>query len=128
MAAYTGEARYFALAHETLATVTAFVTRAPAMFGQWLSAFHLAANGTSGLAVVGDLSTAAALELLSVARSSFRPALIVAARPPGAETIVPLLERREPASDTVATAWLCRGSTCLPPTSDAEELSASLDA
>ncbi len=128
MAAYTGEVRYSALAHETLATVTAFVTRAPAMFGQWLSAFHLAANGTSGLAVVGDLSTAAALELLSVARSSFRPALIVAARPPGAETIVPLLERREPASDTVATAWLCRGSTCLPPTSDAEELSASLDA
>ncbi len=42
MAAYTGEARYFALAHETLATVTAFVTRRhSAMFGQWLSAFHL---------------------------------------------------------------------------------------
>jgi len=127
MAAYTGDGRYTRYAEETLGSATRLVTRAPMMFGQWLSALHLAESGVAELAVVGDLSSPVARDLLSVAGSSYRPDLVVAARPSGTRSALALLEGREPDAGAVATAWLCRGSTCLPPTSDPDELSVLLD-
>ncbi len=127
MAAYTGEGRYSSVAEDTLASAAGLVERAPVMFGQWLQAFHLADTGLTELAVTGDLSTPQAESLLSVASGSLRPAMITAARAAGADSVVPMLQGREPSPGAEATAWVCRNNTCSAPTSDPDELRTLLD-
>jgi uncharacterized protein YyaL (SSP411 family) len=122
LGAYTGEHRYAAAAESALVPALALVSRAPVMFGQWLSAQLRAETATTEVAIVGDVTTAPGSELLSVARSAFRPHAVVAARPAGRPSLIPMLENREPAPGTAATAWVCRRSTCAPPTSDPAEL------
>jgi uncharacterized protein YyaL (SSP411 family) len=126
MAAYTGENAYWTLAEETLDPMGPLVERAPLAFGNWLSAWHLAAEGLVEVAVVGDADHPNTRALISVVDDSFRPTQIAAARPPGAATIVPLLAGREPPPGGGAAAWVCRRSTCAAPTSDPEELLALL--
>jgi len=126
IAAYTGEARYSRLAEETMATAADAVRRAPIMFGQWLSAFHLAERGIDELGVIGDLRSPEAFALLAAAGASFRPALVTAARSAGAASAIPILHGREPGPGVAAAAWLCRGAACLPSTSDPKELAGLL--
>ena len=126
MSAYTGEGSHWSLAEETLASTAGLVPRAPVMFGQWLSAYHLAETGLMELAVVGGLSDPEARALLAVVHSAFRPTLVTAARPAGSASLIPILKGREPEPGVSVAAWVCRGSTCLAPTSDPEELRALL--
>ncbi len=126
MAAYTGESAYWTLAEETLDPMGPLVERAPLAFGNWLSAWHLAAEGLVEVAVVGDADHPKTRALRSVVDGSFRPTQIAAARPPGAASIVPLLAGREPPPGGGAAAWVCRRSTCAAPTSDPEELNTLL--
>jgi uncharacterized protein YyaL (SSP411 family) len=126
MAAYTGDDRYSSLAYETLAATPELIQRAPVMFGQWLSAFDLSQSGITEVAVVGDPAAPQTGALLAVAAASFRSTVITAARPAGTHSRVPILQDREPGLGAVATAWVCRNSTCLAPTTDPEELSSLL--
>jgi uncharacterized protein len=127
MAAYTGESGYSEIAEEIMAGAAELVDRSPVAFGQWLQAFHLVDAGLTELSVAGDLSTPQADDLLAVASSSFRPALVTAARTAGADTVVPMLRGRDPGPSATAVAWVCRHNTCAAPTSDPEELRALLD-
>ena len=127
MAAYTGESTYSTLAEETLDPIASVAERAPLAVGQWLSAYHLADSGLVEVAVVGDMDNPRTKALLSVVNSTFRPAQVAAARPPAAESIIPLLAGRESQPDDWAAAWVCRRSTCAAPTSDPDELRALLD-
>jgi hypothetical protein len=122
MAAYTGEGRYLDVAHEALASLAREAGRAPVMSGQWLSAALFAETGATEVAIVGDLSQPQSAALLKAARETFRPHMVLAARPAGAPSTIPILGDREPQPGDSATAWVCRRSTCAPPTGDPAEL------
>ncbi|MBN1629114.1 MAG: thioredoxin domain-containing protein [Thermoleophilia bacterium] len=126
MAAYTGAGSYWDLADETLASAGPIVERAPVMASQWLTANLLAETGLDEVAVIGDLSTREVQSLLAVITSSFRPALVVGARQTGSESLLPILQDREPPPGVQAAAWVCRSSTCAAPTSDPTELAGLL--
>ena len=126
MAAYTGEARYLEAGTRAVEAGPGLIERAPVMFGQWLTATLLLERGTREVAVVGELTGTEGAALLAEIRSALRPDLIVAARPAGRPTVVPLLEDREPATGLNAVAWVCSHATCMPPTGDPTELAALL--
>jgi uncharacterized protein len=127
MAAFTGENRYSDLAERTLAPMGALIERAPLGFGQWLFAYQMLAHGTTEVAVVGRVDGADAKALLDVYNSGFRPAGVLAARPPATVSAVPLLDEREPPPGADAAAWVCEHSTCSAPTTDADDLRSILD-
>jgi uncharacterized protein YyaL (SSP411 family) len=127
MAAYTGEDRYRRLAEDALASLAAVAAAAPVMSGQWLSAALLAHEGVVEVAIVGDTTGPAGGALLAAARDFFRPLAVVAAGPAGAASRIPLLQEREPQPGTKAQAWVCRHSTCAPPTADPAELTRLLE-
>ena len=102
------------------------VERAPVMAGQWLTANLLVETGLSEVAVVGNLNAADTQSLLAVIGSSFRPTLVVGARQTGAESLLSILQDREPPPGSQAAAWVCRGSACAAPTSDPMELAGLL--
>ncbi len=122
MAGYTGENRYRELAEDALDSLASGASAAPVMSGQWLSAALLAEEGTTEVAVVGDLADPRGRALLATVRDGFRPFVVLAARPAGAPSQIPLLLEREPGAGVPAAAWLCRHSTCAPPTTDPAEL------
>ncbi len=126
MAALTGEDRYLDLADEAAASLAYEASRAPVMCGQWLSAALLAEAGVTEVAIVGDLSHPRGAALLTAARGTLRPLMVLAARPAGATSAIPLLADREPRPGEPATAWVCRRSTCAPPTGDPAELAGLL--
>jgi len=127
MGAFTGDRAYVDRAEETLRTAAGLVGRAPVMFGQWLLGNLLVETGLTEVAVVGDPSDPQRKALLSVLRETLRPAMVTAIRPPGSASSIPMLERREPPARAGATAWVCRRSTCSPPTGDPRELRGLLE-
>jgi len=126
MAAYTGENQYLEQAEETLVSAGPIVQGAPEMAGQWLTANLLAETGLTEVAVTGDLASPKAKELLAVIDSSFRPALVAGARQTGCDSHIAMLQGRETPAGTQACAWVCRHSTCSPPTGDPAELERQL--
>ena len=90
IAAFTGESRYRELAEETLAPMGALLERAPLAFGQWLSAYQLADTGITEIAVVGRVDHPRTEALLNVCSRTFRPATVVAARPPAESSVISL--------------------------------------
>ena len=127
MAAYTGDSRYLEWADEALASLAYEASRAPVMSGQWLSAALLAETGLTEVTIVGDLSHPRGAALLAAVRDALRPLMALAARPAGAASAIPLLEDKEPRPGDTATAWVCRQSTCAPPTADPAELARLLE-
>ena len=119
-AAYTGEHRYRESAVETLASLAGVADAAPVMSGQWLSAALVANEGLTEVSIVGGGPEVAAL--FAAARDGFVPLVVVAAKPAGAISHIPLLAGRESQPGTAATAWVCRDSTCSAPTADPAEL------
>jgi uncharacterized protein YyaL (SSP411 family) len=131
LAAYTGESSYETLWEEAVATVENRLSRAPSAFAHWLTVHFLGARGLQELAVVGASQADDTLALLGVVSTTYYPDLVVAARPPGSITKIPLLAGREPAETGVggnqpATARLCRRSTCLAPIDDPDVLQETL--
>jgi uncharacterized protein YyaL (SSP411 family) len=122
MQAYTGERKYGGPAQEALDSLADTAAASPVMSGQWLSAALLAETGITEVAVVGDLSSAEGRALLDAVRARFHPLAVFAAGNAGAASQIPLLFGREPGTDIPAAAWVCRHSTCLPPTGDPGEL------
>ncbi len=127
IAAFTGEGRYWTLAEQTLAPMGPLLERAPLAFGQWLSAYQALESGTTEVAIVGRPENPETKALLGVCNSGFRPATVVAARPPATGSAISLLAEREPPAGVGAAAWVCEHSTCAAPTTDPEELRAMLD-
>ncbi|MHB1345604.1 MAG: thioredoxin domain-containing protein [Thermoleophilia bacterium] len=125
LGALTGESRYASWAVRTLAGLEPLFPRYPVAFGQWLTAFDLAAGEGGEVAVVGDLEAPETRALLGVVRGAFRPGWVVASKEPGVESSVPLLQGRERV-DGRATAYVCRSSACRAPITDAAALAAEI--
>ena len=116
---YTGEPRYGEAAESALSAVQDRVSRSPHMFAHWLCAMEFALGPRCEVAVVGEGGGAA--ELIAVARSGFRPYMVLAAGKEDRESPVPLLRGRAAVKGRAA-AYVCRNGTCAPPATGPEEL------
>jgi uncharacterized protein len=117
LAALTGESRYRVAAESAIATVLPYLARYPTGFANWLSASHLAVEGIDELAIVGPPGDPATEALVDVARSGFRPNLVIAAAAEPGSSAVPLLEGRE-LIDSRPAAYVCRDFACRLPVTD----------
>jgi uncharacterized protein YyaL (SSP411 family) len=124
LAALTGEARYEEHAVSHLRLLHEIAPRHPTAFGHLLQAidFHLAP--VREVALAGEPAGVAALA--GVARSAFRPHLVLAGGAGDGGSAVPLMEGRTPV-DGRAAAYVCEHFACLRPVTSPDELRALLD-
>src|SRR4029078_2846102 len=99
------------------AQCTAFLSRSPSGFANWLSAAQLAVSGIIELAIVGDPYDPASGALLDEFRARAGPALVVAVAADPSASAVPLLAGRVAIGDR-PTAYVCRGFTCRLPVTE----------
>jgi len=125
LAALTGEARYEDHAVSHLRLLHEIAPRHPTAFGHLLQAidFHLAP--VREVALAGEPAGIAALA--DVARSAFRPHVVLAGGAGDGGSAVPLMEGRTPV-DGHAAAYVCERFACLRPVTSPDELRALLDA
>jgi uncharacterized protein YyaL (SSP411 family) len=122
LAAFTDDGTYRDLAERSLSQVTESALRYPTAFGRWLSAADFALGNVKQVAVLFDASQDNAEELIGVARSEYRPNMIVAASAyPLSEGAPPLLLDR-PLKDGNATVYVCENFVCKMPVVSSEEL------
>jgi uncharacterized protein len=122
MAAYTGDARYWDIAVQTLGMGAPAAARAPEVFGQWLCAHHLASLGLTEVAIVGAMDSPGANALTAALSGGYLPLVVSAARPAGVDSKIAILEDREPPAGIEAAAWVCTGQTCSAPVSTPVDL------
>ncbi|MFN2119494.1 MAG: thioredoxin domain-containing protein [Anaerolineales bacterium] len=114
----TNNAQY---ASEAMQIVSSGFTQYPTAFGGWLNAADLFLSDQEQLAVLYPPDSNPG-SLLEIARSAFRPNLVVAGAPyPPPPEAPPLLAGR-PLLDGRPTAYVCRGFTCKLPVTQAEEM------
>jgi uncharacterized protein len=123
--AYTDDQRYHDCAEKTL---QAFAGVAP-QYGLFAATFGLSAilfaEHPTQVVITGAAGDAAAEDLEEVANRVFRfgKAVVRLTAEASVENLPPALRETLPHfSDDKAVALVCAGATCLPPTSDAEEL------
>ncbi len=122
LAALTGKREYERAAVGVLRLFAPAARRHPDGFGHLLAALDFHLSPTRELALVG--SDTSALE--RVARSAFRPHLVLAGGPEGTE--VPELMRGRTEVGGRAAAYLCENFSCRTPITEPEELRKDLDA
>ncbi len=126
----TGDSRYETAAVGALRLVADAMGRAPAAFGQALSALDLYLGPAREVAIVGDPADPATEELVREATAArYRPNVTCAVSRPGDATAaraVALLQDRV-AVDGRPTAYVCQGFACRLPVTDARALAAQLD-
>ena len=128
LAAWTGEGRYRDAAEVAIRTVLPHLGRYPTGFGQWLTALDFALAPVREIAVVHGPDPAGRRQrdaLLATAQAGYRPHQVVAAGPPEANAVVPLLRDRT-LVDARATAYVCHHFVCRLPANDATTLAAQL--
>ena len=127
------------LAGELLAGQVAFMGRQPRFAGWWLVVAQAWLAGPLEVAIVGpggEQGAGAVAEMLTVARRTVSPGLVIAFGAGSAGSVVggtesgaavqPLLLRDRQTIDGRATAFVCTLGACLRPTTDPEELAAQL--
>ncbi len=119
----TGRAEFRSRAESILRAGLAVVEAAPLNAGAYLEGLDLLLNGPNTVVILGDRPAAQRDELIREVSSRFVPRLVLAAenRPPSAGTVPPLLEGKWP-SDGRPTAYVCAGSSCSAPVTDAPAL------
>ena len=129
LAALTGEAAYRREAEDVIRLLAPATARQPDAFGHLLQAIDFLLDPDGELAVTtpdGGSVRDAARPMTSVARSSFRPKLVLAAGPEGSTT--PPLLRDRTCLDGKAAAYLCRDFSCLAPVTEPDQLRKELNA
>jgi len=114
-AALTGRGDLRQVAERALGLVSEMAGRAPRSVGWGLATASALLAGPLELAIVGADDTPGMPDLLAEARRVTSPGAVIAFGPVG--TTVPLLRDR-PVLQGRATAYACRGFTCLQPTTD----------
>ncbi len=125
LAALTGEARYADHAVSHLRLLHEIAPRHPTAFGHLLQAIDFHLGPVREVALAGEPAGVAALA--GVARSAFRPHLVLAGGAGDGGSAVPLMEGRTPV-DGHAAAYVCQHFACLRPVTSRDELRALLDA
>ncbi len=121
-AAFTGSSRHREAAETALGTAAALAGRAPRFVSWALAAAESRLSGPVEVAVVGDLDDPATQALHRTAVLAAPPgSAIVAARPAGTTTRIPLLESRG-LVDGAPAAYVCRGFVCRRPVTDPADL------
>ena len=98
--------------------------RHPRFAGVWLATSEALLTGPAEVAILGAAGDPQRDALVQVARHSTSPGLVVAVGEGG--TAVPPLLADRVTLDGWPTAYLCRGSVCLPPVTDPAALAAQL--
>jgi uncharacterized protein YyaL (SSP411 family) len=125
LAAFTGEREYEQRALDLLRLLHEPAARHPQAFAHLLQALHFHFAPRKELALVGE----SVEPLARVARSAFRPALVVAAMRPGdeeAQSEIPLLRDRSAVNGSAA-AYVCENFTCKLPVTAPDELELALN-
>jgi uncharacterized protein len=123
----TGERRWGEAADGVLRLLAPAAERHPQALAHLLNALELAVSPTREVALIhasGDGPEAIA-EMAAAVRSRYRPRLVLAAGPEGAE--VPALLAGRGTVDGVAAAYVCENFACLRPVTSATELEALID-
>jgi uncharacterized protein len=120
LAALTGEREYERQAESVFALFARTATQHPEAFAHLLRALDFRLSPTKEVALIGD----DAGELATVVRSTFRPHLVLAAGPEGAEE-PPLLRERH-LIDGQATAYVCENFSCQAPVVGSEDFAVLL--
>jgi uncharacterized protein len=114
-------ARYSGLAGLSLDRAAVLLASAPRSAGHWLAVAEAALAGPMAVAVACHKPADAHALLAAAHHSAPGGSVILAAAPDS----VPLLADR-PMRDGVPTAYLCRGTVCEPPLTDAKALQSAL--
>jgi len=123
----TGSGRWWDVASEAVASMTAAMGQAPQAFGCWLSDAAFLLSEPTEIGIVGDPAAADTQSLLQVVRAGYRPYAVVAVGEGAAREVVPLLSGRIRTAGK-ATAFVCHHSACRAPVTDPEQLEAELNA
>jgi len=127
LAGLAAEPRYRNVAEAAILPWQPLLAQYPLGFGQWLIALDYLLAAPREIAIVGDAEADGTQELLRIARAGYQPHQVVALAPADAgQAAIPLLRGHQLIAGR-PTAYLCRGSTCLPPVSDPRGLQALLD-
>jgi len=109
----------------------AFAARAkgvPAAHLHLLSALDFALGPASEVVIVGPAESSETEEMLRALRSKYLPRTVVVLRPPGKEAeVAGIAEFTEEMVNGKATAYVCSGNVCKPPTTDPAEMLEKLD-
>jgi uncharacterized protein YyaL (SSP411 family) len=129
LAALTADQDYHRRAASILRQMNPLVAEHPSAFGRLLGAVDFYLGHVKELAVIGSIDDPATHALLSAARSSYQPNMVVAVAHPEdmRHMELPLLQDR-PLVDGKPTAYLCENYACQRPTTDPAELERQLTA
>ena len=116
-----GDADLTRRARFVLETVAEPMARYPLAFGHALTAADLAVFGAVEVALVGGMGSSDMDALVRGANTPYVPSLVLAGGAPGDDSGVALLAER-PMRDARATAYVCRGSVCDEPVTEASAL------
>ncbi|MFH1002578.1 MAG: thioredoxin domain-containing protein [Chloroflexota bacterium] len=124
----TGDRRFEAVAVRSLGTVRPSLGQNPLGFGQWLGALDFYLAETTEVVLIGRRDDPRTRALRQTLGTVWLPNKVVVARDPADPTPLPgvsLLEGRGLLKGRPA-AYVCRGTVCRPPVTDATSLSAQL--
>ncbi len=102
----------------------------PAAHLYLLSALDFALGPTSEVVIAGPAESPETKKMLRALRSRFLPRSVILLRPPGSDQeIAEIAEftKEMEMKDGKATAYVCSGGVCKPPTTDPDEMLARLD-
>jgi uncharacterized protein YyaL (SSP411 family) len=103
------------------------MARQPTGFGRLLGVLDAYLAPSREVAIVGNQEDQATQALLAAVRSRFLPHTVVAAKRPGEESMLPLLQGRNLVDGSPA-AYVCENYACRLPVTTADELGRLLDA
>jgi uncharacterized protein YyaL (SSP411 family) len=124
MATMTGDMEYQRRASQIVDQMSEPMARQPLAFGHLLQAADMLVNGATEVAIVGDSTDSRFHRLAAAASTSFIPALVFAGGNDLSGSIA-ILRDRAP-KDGAPTAYVCRGSTCSAPVTEAQHLAQEL--
>ena len=122
LAQFTGEVRYLDSAERTLRSAWSLLARNPQGCASLLLALQDVLQPPTLVVMSGEPEALAALRASLTER--YLPRVMSVVVPEDAPGVPPVLLRRAPVG--AAAAWVCSGRTCLPPVSEAAELSRML--
>jgi uncharacterized protein YyaL (SSP411 family) len=125
LALLTGEDRYRAEAEAMLAALAPSMASHPLFFGRLLGTLALHLGNPIEVAVVGDLGSESARQMLTELRSTYLPNKVVAAGPAGTAKGPALLRDRD-AQGAAAALYICRDFTCERPVTQASAVAVAL--
>ncbi len=126
LALLSGEDRYRLASEEILSSLAGAMASHPLFFGRLLSVLDTHLGSPLEIAVVGDLESPAAKELLRCVTTAYLPAKVLAAGGEGS-TVPALLADRTASPDAgLAVAYVCKGFVCSRPVSTADDLRVEL--